>query len=55
VKDAIHAEVSGKLIFKPTCPEDSYDSTEDFKYERMEQYADEVVKPLSWSIQTFGV
>lgn len=29
---------SGQLIHKPDCPEDPYDSTEDFQYERLEQY-----------------
>jgi hypothetical protein len=42
--------VSGKLIFKPNCPEDP---SEDFEYERMEQYADEEVSPLSWSMVYF--
>ena len=28
----------GKLIFKPDCPEDPYDSTDDFEYEKFEQY-----------------
>lgn len=26
------------LIYKPDCPEDPYDSTEDFEYEKLEQY-----------------
>lgn len=30
--------VKGALIFKPDCPEDPYDSTEDFGYEKFEQY-----------------
>ena len=29
---------SGKLIFKPDCPEDPYDSTDDFGYSILEQY-----------------
>lgn len=29
---------SGKLIFKPDCPEDPYDSTDDFQYSILEQY-----------------
>ena len=33
----IHVK-KGELIFKPDCPQDPYDSTEDFEYERMESY-----------------
>ena len=29
---------SGKLIFKPDCPEGPYDSTDDFQYGILEQY-----------------
>lgn len=32
---------SGKLIFKPDCPEDPYDSTDDFQYVPLEQYGNE--------------
>lgn len=39
----------GRLIFKPDCPEDPYDATEDFKYEKMEQYGWEFLFPFSWS------
>lgn len=28
----------GRLIYKPDCPEDPYDSSEDFEYERLEFY-----------------
>ena len=28
----------GKLIYKPDCPEDPYDASDDFKCEKMEQY-----------------
>ena len=28
----------GKLIYKPDCPEDPYDSSEDFEYEKYDQY-----------------
>lgn len=31
--------MQGRLIYKPNCPEDSYDASEDFKCEKMEQYA----------------
>ena len=33
----IHVK-NGSLIFKPDCPQDPYDSTDDFEYERMESY-----------------
>lgn len=39
----------GNLIYKPNCPEDPYDATENFKYEKMEQYGWEVLSPLSMS------
>ena len=35
---------SGKLIFKPDCPEDPYDPTDDFQYVPLEQYGN---KPFS--------
>lgn len=28
----------GELIFKPSCPEDPYDASEDFEYEKYDQY-----------------
>lgn len=28
----------GEFIYKPDCPEDPYDSTEDFGYDKLEQY-----------------
>lgn len=28
----------GRLVFKPNCPDDSYDSSDDFEYEKLEQY-----------------
>lgn len=46
--------VSGKLIFKPNCPEEPYDSSEDFEYERMGQYADEEDILLSWPMWYFS-
>lgn len=39
----------GKLIHKPDCPEDPYDATDDFKYERMEPYGCEELSPFDWS------
>lgn len=33
----VHVE-KGKLIYKPDCPEDPYDASEDFEYERLESY-----------------
>ncbi len=41
--------ISGELIFKPDCPEDPYDASEDFEYERMEAYGWEELFPFSWS------
>ena len=40
----------GKLIYKPDCPEDPYDATDDFKYERMEPYGWEELSPFGWSL-----
>lgn len=40
---------SGRLIHKPDCPEDPYDATDDFTYERMEPYGWETLIPFSWS------
>ena len=39
----------GKLIFKPDCPEDPYDVTDNFEYEKHEQYGWEMPFPFSWS------
>lgn len=33
----------GSLIFKPDCPDDPYDATEDFTYEKFEQYGQSVL------------
>lgn len=41
---------SGYLIYKPDCPEDPYDASEGFVYEKLEQYAWEAVSPFSLSI-----
>ena len=39
----------GKLIFKEDCPEDPYDATEDFEYERLELYCELAVSPFTLS------
>lgn len=38
--------IQGALIYKPECPEDPYDATEDFAYEKIEQYGMECLTPL---------
>lgn len=40
----------GRLIHKPDCPEDPYDATDDFRYERMEPYGWEELSPFDWSV-----
>ena len=40
---------NGRLIFKPNCPEDPYDSTDDFKYDKMESYGWGEFYPFKWS------
>lgn len=40
---------SGKLIFKPDCPDDPYDASDDFSYGKMEQYGFDALSPLSFS------
>lgn len=39
----------GALIFKPGCPEDPYDATDDFEYEKLEMYHWEAFSPFHWS------
>lgn len=36
--DQLILVTKGKLIYKPDCPEDPYDSSEDFEYEKYDQY-----------------
>ncbi len=36
----------GSLIFKPGCPEDPYDATDDFEYEKLEMYHWEPLTPF---------
>lgn len=45
--------VNGKLVFKPDCPEDPYDSSEDFEYEKMIQYGDNSLGPFEWCTNEF--
>ena len=40
---------SGRLIFKPDCPEDPYDATSDFSYEKLEQYGSDPLLPFEYS------
>lgn len=40
---------SGRLIFKPNCPEDPYDATSDFSYEKLEQYGFNPLSPFAFS------
>lgn len=47
--DVLFHVTKGKLVYKPDCPEDPYDSTEDFEYERFESYG------WGLSFRTFGV
>ena len=39
----------GKLVYKPDCPDDPYDATEDFAYGKFEQYASGSINPFSLS------
>lgn len=39
--------VSGDLIYKPDCLDDPYDATDDFYYEKIERYGDEIIPFLS--------
>lgn len=41
--------IQGALIFKPGCPEDPYDATDDFEYEKLEMYHWEPLSPFHWS------
>lgn len=45
--------VNGKLVFKPDCPEEPYDSSEDFEYEKMIQYGDNSLGPFEWCTNEF--
>ena len=42
--------IRGALIYKPGCPEDPYDATEDFDYEKYEQYGQNPWFRFSWSL-----
>lgn len=39
----------GALIFKPGCPDDPYDATDDFEYEKLEMYHWNPLSPFHWS------
>lgn len=39
----------GALIFKPGCPDDPYDATDDFEYEKLEMYHWNPLSPFQWS------
>ena len=41
--------VSGSLIFKPDCPEDPYDASSNFSYEKLEQYGFDPLLPFNFS------
>lgn len=42
--------VSGHLIYKPDCKDDPYDATENFAYEKLEQYAWQAICPFTLSM-----
>lgn len=46
--------VKGKLMYKPNCPEDPYDCTDDFEYERLIQYGDNYLGPFEWCTNEFA-